>query len=671
MSFYDDPIVDDNSKRSEESVNVVVSLFTRKNGFITRPDNTDYGVDLEAELITSGVGASSQKFPIQIKSAIQVKKVQINEEEFISLTFKTSRLGYLAKRQPAYGIVALYDDTEQICYFDYVDDIITRLDNNPARDGWREQEHVNIPLPVQVLNTAALPALHERFLTRFKNSHLMVQEHGPNFNIPSLGPKAEQPELKIDFKDPVQVADFLEKFGSLLYNKAEFATLNQLLGVISRERLNNSPQLIFLAAITYTQTGHIIDAEYYIRKARKTPEVMKGEGTGMIEFSAARLEFLKGNIDYAYFLKTFKEVAENAETLENKLTLKINILFFELLKGMETDDFPSNYEDQVASLHKEIDAANIVEYKKHLLRCHHADSQFHFAHRGEINLYGEVKLKDELNNPMPMAERASRVMRYINLINEADKAVYEAYLFGRDNELPLLQATAAHQMGQHFFARRSSLLMLREQDKMPQDKAKLVEMFERNQNYSLIAYGLFLKLNTFQNAHEALGIAYEINQLCIHLTQTPVGEKTPDELMVILKQIEETFDLLPFESGMTRMIETLRKRANHDGKHFRDKSDEELEDMASKILNGYNLPADRLPNLVHDMHMLRKFEQSVTNSDVSMLQDLRHTQRASTHYASLPLYILRHQKLGIETKPSSDINWLLGQFSTILKKNND
>jgi hypothetical protein len=74
MSFYDDPIVDDNSKRSEESVNAVISLFTRKNGFITRPDNTDYGVDLEAELILEGKGASSQKFPIQIKSAIQVKK---------------------------------------------------------------------------------------------------------------------------------------------------------------------------------------------------------------------------------------------------------------------------------------------------------------------------------------------------------------------------------------------------------------------------------------------------------------------------------------------------------------------------------------------------------------------------------------------------------------------
>lgn len=30
MSFYDDPVVDDNAKRSEESVHYVTGLFTRK-----------------------------------------------------------------------------------------------------------------------------------------------------------------------------------------------------------------------------------------------------------------------------------------------------------------------------------------------------------------------------------------------------------------------------------------------------------------------------------------------------------------------------------------------------------------------------------------------------------------------------------------------------------------
>jgi hypothetical protein len=302
MSFYDDPIVDDNSKRSEESVNVVKSLFTRKNGFISREEIPDYGVDLDIELILASVGASSQKFPVQIKSAIKVNKVKINGEALISYPFETSRLGYLAKRPPAYGIFALYDDTNQVCYFDYVDDIIRRLDENPGREGWREQGSVNILFPFQTLSAAVLPTLHERFVKRHQNSQLMLQEHGPQFNIPSLESKQQQVVPKVNFKDPEAVAGFLELYGNWLYNEAEFAMLHQLIGLVSRSRLNNSPKLIFLAAITYTQIGHVIDAEYYIRKARRTPEVMQGEGTGMIEFAAARLEFMKGNTDYSFFL---------------------------------------------------------------------------------------------------------------------------------------------------------------------------------------------------------------------------------------------------------------------------------------------------------------------------------------------------------------------------------
>lgn len=70
MSFYDDPIVDDNSKRSEESVNAVKSLFTRKNGFISREESPDYGVDLDVELIFEEKGASSKS----LRSKLRVRQ---------------------------------------------------------------------------------------------------------------------------------------------------------------------------------------------------------------------------------------------------------------------------------------------------------------------------------------------------------------------------------------------------------------------------------------------------------------------------------------------------------------------------------------------------------------------------------------------------------------------
>jgi hypothetical protein len=54
MSFYDDPVIDDNAKRSQESVHFVKGLFSEKNGFVYREENPDYGVDLDVELMVDG-----------------------------------------------------------------------------------------------------------------------------------------------------------------------------------------------------------------------------------------------------------------------------------------------------------------------------------------------------------------------------------------------------------------------------------------------------------------------------------------------------------------------------------------------------------------------------------------------------------------------------------------
>lgn len=65
---------------------------------------------------------------------------------------KPHGLVYLARREPAYGIIILYDEASQVCYYDYVEEIVKRLDDIDTRDGWREQESVTILLPKKVLN---------------------------------------------------------------------------------------------------------------------------------------------------------------------------------------------------------------------------------------------------------------------------------------------------------------------------------------------------------------------------------------------------------------------------------------------------------------------------------------------------------------------------------------
>ena len=49
MSFFDNPEIDLYSEASEESLNATRQYFCQRNGFLTREENPDKGVDLDVE----------------------------------------------------------------------------------------------------------------------------------------------------------------------------------------------------------------------------------------------------------------------------------------------------------------------------------------------------------------------------------------------------------------------------------------------------------------------------------------------------------------------------------------------------------------------------------------------------------------------------------------------
>jgi hypothetical protein len=120
MAFNDRPIIAESSKQSEESVRAVKEVLSQKNGFISREDLPDVGVDLQVELIENGQ-VTNNRFVIQIKSSKTLNCVTIDKEELISFTFLTSRLGYLCRHSPGYGLIILYDDSTCIAYYDFVE----------------------------------------------------------------------------------------------------------------------------------------------------------------------------------------------------------------------------------------------------------------------------------------------------------------------------------------------------------------------------------------------------------------------------------------------------------------------------------------------------------------------------------------------------------------------
>lgn len=666
MSFYQDPLVDENSKRSEESVNAVRSLFTRKKGFISREENPDYGVDFDIELVTSFEGASSKKFSVQIKSTASIKTAKYGENIFFTLQFKTSRLGYLARREPAYGIIILYDEAFQICYYDYVEEIIKRLDDIDARDGWREQESVTILLPNKILDNDELQHIHKKFIVRHDNSHLLLLEYGSKFNIPVLDNPDQQTGLKLDINNSADVANFLEKVGGVLYNEHEFKRILQLLLKVNKEHVLKSPELIFLAAITYTQQGNIIEAEYYIRKALKICESLSQEQISIIDFSQIRIEFLKGNIDRIAFLEKLKKISLGSNRVENQLIIDINIVFFELTSSVIQDKFKPEILDKISTLIQRIENAGLTDEKKHQLKVFHSENQHNFAIHTFINTYNDFKLKESLKIAVPHFERVQCGTQTNLLTNTAEETVRKAYYFSVENKKPLLKASAAHQLSKNFLSLRSTLSMVAPEDKMAIDLTKLIKVYSDYHNLALIGYNGFLDFQMFQNAHEALTTAYEIQQLCLLSSGNLVGNLNPEDILKIVREIEITYDFQTFESAISNLAAFNEEKKQDPITILLHSNDEIIEDMAKKLLNAYGLPENRLVNIIYSLKMMKIFHQRCNNPNIELLEDLRHTQNFSTTYIAPPPYILRDKTSNRQTQPSTDIEALLKEFSAII-----
>jgi hypothetical protein len=665
MAYYDDPIVDSNSKRSEESVNAVKSLFTRKNGFISREEFPDYGVDLDVELVLDESKASSKKFAIQIKSTASVGTVTYNGVSYISLEFRTSRLGYLARRGPNYGIIVVYEEASAICYFDYVEEIISRLDGLNNRTGWRDQTDVNILIPLNKLGKDELPDIHQKYCIRVENSRLMLQEHGKSFGIPYLEFKTTTSTEKLDFSDPQKVALFLETHGTMLFNENEYAMLRQMLSTVPKHRIDSSSDLIFLSAITNTQVGDIVEAEYFIKKAKRAASSLGEEKNGIIAFSEIRIDFLKGNIDYQEFLERFRALSQYGNSLENQLTIDVNVLWFEFTTSVGEKNLQDGFQDKIDKLYQEIEGADLPLEKKHLLKIYHSETKHTYAIESFLTYYTNYKIRQSLKIEVPVLERAQHATNTIRLTNKAVQTVGSAYLYAKENELQLLKATAAQYLGKFFFTHRSALELIPNEDKMQPDVDKAANDYTMNQNYSLIAFNEFLGLQIFQNAHEALCTAYDIQQLGFQISGSLVGPKKPEELMQIIREIEARFEFLSFEPTMAK-ISSVNKDKKSDA--LKNASESELENYARIALEGYNLPEERLPNIVHELRTLKIFEEKCTDPNIEILQNLLHTASFQTRYASPPTFILRHKTTGVETKPSTDIHVLLGEFSTILNQ---
>src|SRR5690606_13121771 len=436
MAFFDSPQVDENSKRSEESVHQATGFFSQKNGFLSRVESPDYGVDLDIELIDQDSGATSKKFGIQIKSTVEIKTATYSNEIFVSLPFKTSRLGYLAQREPTYGLILVYDESKQEVYFDYVEEIINRLNKTKKDDSCKEQDTVNILMPLQILSSETVKKIHTKFTRRFRNHSQLIVKHGRDFNIPVFTSNLGQESINIEENK----SSLLEKYGSILFNENEYRLLTDTIESLSPQQINSSSEILFIAALLYSYTGKIIEGQYYVQKAKQVSSKLSEEKKMCLEFASYYVEFAKGNLTHEDYSDLFVSQLRNPNLSEdNKLLIKINTIWFRFLNNRRSAEIQLDT-SPIPDLLKEIETSAIEFKQQHLYRVYVYQTYHAMAIEYFLNTFVAIKLKESLGLEETVEKRIQIAQNILAIISESTQAIFDAYKYAGDN-YKLLKAT--------------------------------------------------------------------------------------------------------------------------------------------------------------------------------------------------------------------------------------
>ena len=663
MAFWDEPIVDENAKKSEELVNAVKSLLTRRHGFISRVEEPDYGVDLNVELMDQS-GATSQMFPVQIKSTAKVILVERDGEAFAPLVFKTSRLGYLCRRAPVSGIIVLFDDATATCYFDYVEDIVARLNAQHGNQDWWPQETVTIQLQAQPLDLTALPTLHQKFTQAHHRHQLLLLNYGGRYNLTAVVPTASG-KPPFDITDPQQVAALLEEFGGLLHNQQEFPLLLDLFGRLPAPQINASKTLLFFAALTYVQTGNIIEGEHFLNKCFRRREEFDAASLELLEFAHIRADFIKGENSPSTYLDKLTALQANTQSPLNRLTFEINSIHIRLVEDFNGSAIPDAA--VITDLFPAIEAAPIAEKDKQLLKLFNSENLHTFGCEQLLKLANQVKVGDKFGIPVEPVVRFERAQAINTLVTQAIKVVESVAAYAKAENDHLLNAHALLYSSRFFFALHYCLMMVHF-DKPVELIPVLHTQYKQKYNASGEAHSLFRSLGLFKEAHHALSTAYELQTLFQLRYNSQLSPQPLAELLQALRVLEKENGFPAFESAVKPAHDGMSEAVDRPPIRLIDVPESQIQVVAKRYSELVDLPPDRLPFLVADIQAFQLFARECDNDEVEMIAEDDHLRDSRTAYAKPVSYRLRHKITGFQTPLSDNVHQLLSEFKIMIKK---
>jgi hypothetical protein len=665
MAFDDNPTVDDYSKNCEDSVLAVKNLLKQKNGFICRTVAPDFGIDedVELNLFNAETGkydkASNKHFSLQLKSIDKDNKdkfITKNNVKYIKLQFETSRLGYILRRPPAYGIVIIYDVREELLYFDYGENIYSRLNDIHGDDNWKKSEKPFIYIPTEnILDQNSIVGIYNFMVDRHKNAQLCNIANATKYNIPVFEDCLVKNE--IDFNNPDTIEKCLLDYGWTLIDSNDFIVIKSMLDNLPYSKIMVSTDLLLLSAVVNCETGNFIDADYFLKKCELNDD-SNVEKLEIKAFTSFKIDFAFGRLNYNEYLKRLENLKGSASSEFNKLLVEINIIYIKLLAQNETKIIQSDIINEIEELFSNINNSDIEENKKyHLINFHSFNFNF-YATNLLIEKIGEFKIKESLDIDTPLFERVENAKLILSITELSQKQSIATLEYAEKAGDEYLKANSFYSLSHYFFMFRFSIALLDNQNELLNDNIKSV--FERNISYALNAYDIFQKMARNKDAYNAIIIAYEITALF----QMLYNQTILNELVEIEKQIKLIEKHLQIPAHKSLVITAFNKK-NKDSENSKNGFgilESDFEKSADIFIKSLNLPKERKVNIIADMENLKFFYDNRQSDKLELLQDLRHTQKMETYYESIPSYIIICKNCGFKTLQHKNIKQLLSIF---------
>jgi|AntRauTorcE11897_2_1112592.scaffolds.fasta_scaffold05734_3 hypothetical protein len=660
MAFSDNPIIDSNSKASEESVLYVKGVLSQKNRFISREEHPDFGADLDVELITEKNGASGRKFAVQIKSSIDLN--YLSSDPYVSFSFKTSRLGYLCRRTPGFGLIVLYDSKTGVAYFDYVEEIYNRLIDEKGDDNWKYQKYVNIHVPIDnVLDKKTSSIIYSRINNRFNRVEISLGYEKLGFKLPIL---KKEDEEEIDFTDAVQISEALKKYGMQLLNSLDYDLLFDMLSKIPMAQVTSSNELIFLSAVTNSGVGKLFDADFFIKKCFSRINDYSADQQAILEQIKIQTDFGFGRFDNTIHLKKLEDLRKKETNKTNSLIIEMSIIRAKVMMLFSNElEVDQDLENEVLNLIDEIEDSDLDERIKHLLKLFHAENIGGLA----TKIFGEsatvINVREEMNIKTPMPEKIEQAKRILEISNLPYTYFQNASNYAQENDDDLLYAYSLFCSSDYFLRQQFGIVALNRFE-AENDFEESKKIFKANIKRSILAFNKLIELRRLRDALSALFTASELTKLFKYLYEYDLEVIETNKLQKKINSLSRELDIDPYESIIDDAFHHI---SNFEDNWSSIKDGDEI-NFAKIIVEATGLSKDRIPNIISDIKAYKLFEAKCNNPNLKLLQDLRHTRSTNTMYASKPYYILRDNSTGFESSPSQDIDELLAEYEHLLKK---